>query len=1227
MKFRSQWWSFQPLAIPDIPLARNSWSSHPIDRFLLRSMREKDLEPAVPAAKRQVVRRLYFALIGLPPSPEQMREAMELSHAALVDHLLLSTHFGERWARHWMDWFRYAESHGSEGDPKIPHVYRYRDYLIRALNADVPYDQLIREHIAGDLLPQPRVNETQGINESAHGIAHFRLVQHGYQPTEPRMEQVRFVDDQIDVVSKAFLGLTVSCARCHDHKFDPISQEDYYAMFGIMRSAMPGIISVDAPGRLNLHRARLKELKDEIRDLVADEWLKFADQIPTLLESEPGLLEKLDLASAGEYAKRWRKAIKSATPGNTGNPFHVWNRLKTTETDEFADRWLELKAEQQSRFETNRVRLRERFRRGWNPTTIQSEWFPSGTAWQEGVTRAGGFFVDPSEGKVIRAIYPRGVYSHLVSSKHNGVLNSPKFPITSDSISIRLMGDDLAQARLVLGDYPVARGGIYGQRSQPDHEGLVWYQWDTTYWKGEEAHIEIAKQDDLMIFVKAYRSGSNANTRDGRSYIGITDVVFSDDGQGKPEELFTDVFEVLRRGAPGNPAELAVHYRDTCKNSIEAWRTRNMDDYQASFLNFFVQQDLIPNSEGELPSLKRAVGEYRKLEGGIPVATRVSGVIETVGRDQALLLRGDFEKPGDPIDRRFLSLYGGRKYETELSGRLELAEDLLQADNALIPRVLVNRVWAYLFGEGLVHSSENFGRLGRKPTHPELLDHLASWFVENGYSIKRLIGYIAKTRAFQLSRSSSNESVAADSANVYLSHFSVRRLDAESIRDAVLATSGRLDRTLYGPSQPGTGNRRSIYVRSPRNNPDEFLKIFDMPEPLSTKGKRDVTNVPAQSLALLNTPFVQDSARVLGEEIGAISELDEEQRIQRLFETVLGRPANVDDLNRVHAFRRSLLVRAGDVSDKRQRVAEAHESAVAEREKMLAPVRERIRSQLEHQGTAVPAPKPIAIWDFEKNADDRLSGLKVQLVGDARIEQGALVVNGGRAHAISDKLPFALKAKTLEAWVQLADLRQRGGGVMSVQTPDGVHFDAIVFGEREPEKWLAGSNGFTRTKSFGGSREIDAASRTVHVAIVYSEDGSITGYRDGLAYGLPYKSNGPKQYQRDATVVTFGVRHLPAVGNRLLQGRIHEARLYNFALSAEEVAASAGRSADFVSEQRLLTELSEDERDRHESLQVRIQSLAAEKNSLAEMPTLNVRSVWVEIAHAMFNLKEFIYLR
>ncbi|MDZ4287104.1 MAG: DUF1549 domain-containing protein, partial [Prosthecobacter sp.] len=246
LEARKQWWCFQPVS------KQYSLATKPIDAFIGEKLGVAGLKPAPLADPRTLIRRVAFVLTGMPPTPEEVAEFEQASAGknhqgaleALVARLLASPRFGERWARHWMDWVRYAETYGSEGDPEIPYAWRYRDYLIRAFNNDVPYPQLLREAIAGDLLPKPRLNAELGLNESALGIGQLRMVLHGFSPTDTLDEMVTFTDNQIDTVTKAFQALTVSCARCHNHKFDAISQADFYSLFGIFTSTHPALIDV-----------------------------------------------------------------------------------------------------------------------------------------------------------------------------------------------------------------------------------------------------------------------------------------------------------------------------------------------------------------------------------------------------------------------------------------------------------------------------------------------------------------------------------------------------------------------------------------------------------------------------------------------------------------------------------------------------------------------------------------------------------------------------------------------------------------------------------------------------------------------------------------------------------------------------------------------------------------------------------------------------------------------
>ena len=331
LQVRRNWWSFQPLTSPAIPEGKAASS---IDRFLEAKIAAAGITPSAPADKATLIRRATYVLTGLPPTPAEIAafeaDTSPEAFAKVVDRLLASPRYGEHFARHWMDLVRYADTHGSEGDPAIPQAWRYRDYLIRAFNTDVPYDQFVREHLAGDLLPNPRLNAAENLNESMLGTGHFRMVEHGYQPVDTVDEQVRNVDNQIDVVSKTFLGQTVSCARCHDHKFDAISQADFTAFYGIFASSRPGQVTVDSPAVLDRHRERLTELKQAIRSELSTRWIRQAKDLPAALEriravskERVGLADKLTKIESELSAEEFRRRLKAEQ--NAGPvPSHWW---------------------------------------------------------------------------------------------------------------------------------------------------------------------------------------------------------------------------------------------------------------------------------------------------------------------------------------------------------------------------------------------------------------------------------------------------------------------------------------------------------------------------------------------------------------------------------------------------------------------------------------------------------------------------------------------------------------------------------------------------------------------------------------------------------------------------------------------------------------------------------------------------------------------------------------
>jgi uncharacterized protein DUF1553/uncharacterized protein DUF1549/cytochrome c len=904
---RRQWWSFQPVAHPPLPSVQNSgWSPHPVDRFILARLEAESLEPSGRADPLLLVRRVTLLLTGLPPTPDEVRDFVNdkspQAYEALIDRLLASPRFGERWARHWMDWVRYAETHGSEGDPPIPYAWRYRDYLIRALNADVPYDQLVREHLAGDLLAEPRIDAATRTNESALGTGHYRMVLHGYSPTDALDEEVRFTDNQIDVISKAFLGLTVSCARCHNHKFDAISQRDFYALYGIMASCRPALITIDTPEKLQMNRAELAECKARLKPALAADWLAGLDQVTDRLRllPEPTSKKSRDerrLAAAKKkpvdaLAPIQRAVDESAEVGEAG-PLSAWLELRDRPAAELPEAWKQLVAhhrrrvEQQAKFEAAQLTRR------WNFTTGGYDgWFPYGIGLASPPAKAGDFYVLAEGRDAIGGVYPAGAYSHRLSSKHNGVLSSPRFQIDSDEIRVRVAGDGGARIRFVIDNYPRAAGPIYFAAT-PNRNDLGWFTWNMKYWKGEWAHLEIATSGDLPV---------EAEIDHDRSWFGLAEVVCRNLDDPMPVELGAPV-AALAPEPIASLEDLAERYRQALRAAIEAWRDDRASDAQAALLGACVRAGVLPNTVDALSQAKTLVAEYRRLEGQVPVPTRAPGVLETVAYDQPLYIRGNHRQPSEIVPRRFLEAFDGHPYKTAQSGRLELACEMTSPANPLVSRVIVNRLWHHLFGRGIVPTVDNFGRLGEEPTHPELLDYLATRFVDEGWSLKKMIRFLLMTETFRTDHAASPTIHQRDPDNELWSHFLVRRLEAEAVRDSILYVSGRLDPTMYGPSVFGRTPRRSLYLAVRRNSLDPFLHAFDFPEPHAPQGRRDITNVPAQSLALLNDPLVIEQARRWAESIlKRDSSADPQNRLRDLFLVALGRQPSPEELDEASRY-------------------------------------------------------------------------------------------------------------------------------------------------------------------------------------------------------------------------------------------------------------------------------------------------------------------------------------
>jgi cytochrome c553 len=855
---RTGHWAFQPL-VKRAPKA--------VDVFLREAREAKGLRPQLRAGKRALARRAAFVLTGLPPEEALLTRFLEDGTAAAwgryVDSLLASPHYGERWARHWMDLMRFAETYGYEWNYEIHGAWRYRDYLIRAFNADLPYDRFVREHVAGDLLAEPR--RWQGQNESALATAFYRLGEMGHDNCNQFPEiRTDVVDNQIDTLTKAFQGLTVSCARCHDHKFDPIPTEDYYSLYGILNSARP------VTRTLNTRPAHgLDGVKQAIRAELARVW---RDDARDITRHWPALLERKEID--------WSDPVYAI----------VHPEARAQYPAEMAAR--------------NAVRPAFDFSKGLPPG-----WSVDGL----GLERAGSgsFSVATGGDAAVEGVYQAGLATNLVSDRWNGTLRSPVLPRDRKYITFALGGGRAAAHRVVMDHCVIGE----------DHKliGNARLHLERVPTRNDQplpTYVELnTVTDNPRLPERPGKFKPNPEEGQGRSWFVVTRAYLHDDEAG-PKPSLDHLAGYLEK----EPTQARVE--EFLGAAIERWAAGQATDADAAWLSWALDNGLLRNRRDATPELARLVDEYRTMEKGLPGPVVAHGMSDLdAGADYPILQSGQARQPGRVAPRHFLSLLPEklRAVDTRQSGRREMAEAIADAANPLTARVYVNRVWHHVFGRGIVASTDNFGTLSDPPSHPELLDHLALEFMRNGWSTKWLLRELLLTEAFQQASRAEAKAREVDPENRYQHHYPVRRLEAEAVRDAVLAASGRLDRTLFGESiaphrqeptahrrlfqGPLDGNgRRSIYLKITRMEGPRFLETFDFPAPLQTRGNRDVTNVPSQALAMWNDPFVHQQARVWAEELVRRRDDTVDARLTAMFLRALGREPVAAELARYRAL-------------------------------------------------------------------------------------------------------------------------------------------------------------------------------------------------------------------------------------------------------------------------------------------------------------------------------------
>ncbi len=900
---RGKHWSFQPIQDVAPPEPRNlPWVKTPVDRFILARLEAAGLEPAPPVSRRTLIRRVTFDLIGLPPTPAEIDAFLgdnePGAYARLVDRLLASPHYGQRWARHWLDLVRFAETYGHEFDFDIPNAYRYRDYVIRALNDDVPYDQFVIEHVAGDLLPNPRRNPDDGTNQSIVATGCFLLGESVHSPVDVRQDEADRMDNQIDVFAKTFLGLTVSCARCHDHKFDAITTEDYYALAGFLQSSRYQQAYIDPPERLADQLAELEKLRAARQAAIAEH----AKQ-----STNAAVLQLASALVTNSGDESWQKLLRERAASALDHPLHAWAALAPHNDSDLAE------------FAKRRSELSARWNELGNPTqTVFAEfsgatygqWTATGAAFGASPARAGETCPDQSDALVLAR---PAAHSGRLSTKLQGVLRSPTFEITSPRIFYRLFGTG-GKVRLIVDGLQLIRDPIYGGLEfGPDNRASHWHTQDVSKWVGHRAYVEVVD--------------------DGDGYIALEEIAFgtTDPASARPNRF---VAALVNDPALDSPQALATGLQTRFGEILAAW-FQNPDEPhtdaadRCAIIRLLLDQPWINTTQSQsqreqLQQTLAALDEQRRhIEANIAPPQYALALADGTAENEHVFIRGNPKTLGDEVPRHLLEVLGGTEHAppAQGSGRLELAQQLIAPDNPLVARVIVNRLWHHHFGAGLVRSVDDFGVMGQPPTHPELLDYLARELMREGWSLKRLHRQIVLSNTYQMSSQAQPEADRADPLNALWHRRQVRRLEAEAVRDAVLAVSGRLDETMYGPgvtpyltpymsgrgrpanSGPLDGNgRRSVYLMVRRNFLSPMLQAFDYPTPFTTIGRRGVSNVPAQALTMMNNPFVVEQARHWAERVLAESHSTPADRVQAMYVAALGRPADEAEMQDALAF-------------------------------------------------------------------------------------------------------------------------------------------------------------------------------------------------------------------------------------------------------------------------------------------------------------------------------------
>jgi mono/diheme cytochrome c family protein len=936
------YWAYQPVKRPPVPKVKDAkWVSNPIDAFLLARIEAKGLHPAGPADKLALVRRVYYDLIGLPPTPAEVdafvNDPRANAYEQLVEKLLASPQYGEKWGRHWLDLVRYAETHGYERDGPKPEAWRYRDYVIKAFNDDKPYDRFLLEQLAGDELPRANL-------ETLAATGFYRLGIWDDEPADRLQARYEVLDGLVVTTSQVFLGMTVGCARCHDHKKDPIPQKDYYRLLAFFQDVtdmdaknlrvMAGSDAVKEQQRLLSERqARETKLYEEIYGI--------EQRVLAGLVGKPGGPNVSQFVSDDLFDLRYRfyrdtwetlpdfDALKFEAQGSVvGNRFTLAPASRQEAIGLVFTGKLQVRKKASYSFRVNAsegVRLIVNGKRVINEpgkgrhsaegeielpvgaVDVRLEYFNSHAIPELHVTWSGPDF----RGRVLSEVKSQQEQVLMADSRKAGQKwkYTTKFPsadwpkpnFKADSWAIGTggfgtVGTPGAQVRTEWSTNDIWIRRSFSLEAIPEALALDLHHDDEVeiFLNGELLHqargytVEYDRVDLGPAALKALHEGENVlavhcHQTTGGQYIDLGLVV----------------------PAVGTPADLARRHG---RSILGAEVMRRYD------------------------ALRKELEASRKVKIPMP-GTPVMCVAERGNAPTHVLIRGNPTSQGAQVTAGFPEVLTGETpklpKEALSSGtsgkRLALAEWLTRKDNPLTARVMANRLWQYHFGRGIVPSSSDFGKLGESPTHPELLDWLASEFVARNWSIKSMHRLIMTSSAYRMASHSQPSALKADPANHLFWRFPMRRLTAEEVRDSILMASGKLNlkaggpsiyppipkEVLAGQSVPGQGwhtsnseesCRRSVYVHIKRSLQVPILATHDQADTDSSCAVRYTTTVPTQALGMLNGDFTNEQATVLADRVRREVPGDPAGQVARIIRLTSGRTPTEEEVKRDLAF-------------------------------------------------------------------------------------------------------------------------------------------------------------------------------------------------------------------------------------------------------------------------------------------------------------------------------------